>query len=265
MIRATCELILAYARCVRSQTEQDRRAACWDVEEKMAWGAKLLRGISDVEERIQAHAILGGGDSLDFVWEKLEQVYRVWAGASERLLRQAEDLFKDGFSVLGLSEFRSIVAWDEAAAEWEPEQQKGAPIPVAAQQTRQPAGAGERKSARTDDDKHALPRRDSGRAVGGVGAARQIEPKTPQRSQRRKRQPARTKADAHASPGPHHPGATAAGRAARQTEPNTPQRARDRKRSRAPVKAAQASLALPSRPGKKTGGRATRHKAGNFP
>jgi hypothetical protein len=170
LIRATRELISTYARHVRSEMEQDCAMACWAVEEQMAWGITLFRGISDLEKQIRSRTFLGGTGSFDSVWEEFDQCYRVWAGASERLLGQAEELFKQGFNLFGLSEFRAAVEWRESIPEGE-SAPATPPIdeesPLGEPPIGQRSGEGERKSTRVkNDDKAPLPPRRRGQTPG---------------------------------------------------------------------------------------------------
>jgi hypothetical protein len=109
VIRATRELIGSYARLAPSQDQHDRVMACWDVEERMAWGVRLFRGVAEVEARLQSHAFRGVTSCVDRVWAEIGQVYRMWTVASLKLLREAERLAHEGFSVEGLAEFRAIL------------------------------------------------------------------------------------------------------------------------------------------------------------
>jgi hypothetical protein len=109
VIRATRELISTYSQCVPWKEQEDRVMACWDLEERMAWGIKLFRGVADFESRLQSHAFRGITSSVDRVWQEVEQVYCLWTGASEKLLRAAEKLAQEGFTVDGLSEFRATL------------------------------------------------------------------------------------------------------------------------------------------------------------
>ena len=97
---------------------------CLDVEATMSMGVKLFRWLTDGEARCQQLALRGEVPPDDPVWEDIEQAYRSWLLASEKLLIRADEFARDGFDLDGLGEFRTTV--DEArslVALWEFEPQ----------------------------------------------------------------------------------------------------------------------------------------------
>ena len=85
---------------------------CLDVEATMSMGVKLFRWLTDGEARCQQLALRGEVPPDDPVWEDIEQAYRSWLLASEKLLIRADEFARDGFDLDGLGEFRTTV--DEA-------------------------------------------------------------------------------------------------------------------------------------------------------
>jgi hypothetical protein len=81
---------------------------CRDLEETMTWGITLFRGLNEMEGWLQAR-VLGGREGLHQLDQsEFERAYRLWVTASETILRFAEELAREGFSVEGLDTVRGI-------------------------------------------------------------------------------------------------------------------------------------------------------------
>jgi hypothetical protein len=104
--------------------------------------------------------------------------------ASERLLSQVEQLVEQGFSILGLSEFRSTVEWREFVPDWQPEPAiapiaQAVPLPMP--EFRQPDHNGHQESNGVEDANEPPARPPRRARSAGAGRAGET---TPARSKR---------------------------------------------------------------------------------
>jgi hypothetical protein len=104
----TYNLISAYAGQEPWKRDHDGAMLCRDLEETIAWGINLFRGLNEMEEWLQSGGIEGrnGLHSLD--QDEFERAYRLWVKASEAIVRFAEELAHQGLSINGLEKFRAI-------------------------------------------------------------------------------------------------------------------------------------------------------------
>lgn len=110
-IHTTRKLISAYAESESGERDHRDAMHCRDVEEALAWGVCLFRGLADLEARLQADAIRQAElAASEAGWvEDLKDVYQKWAETSERILEAAESLTARGYDVEGLEPFRASV------------------------------------------------------------------------------------------------------------------------------------------------------------
>ena len=108
-VRTTSRLLTAYADKESWQLDHGEAQTCLDVEEKLAWGVPIFRGLLDLEARAQAHAFKHPGSATDQLTDLMPLFYRLWADASEFYLRQARELVATGFAIEGLDEFAATV------------------------------------------------------------------------------------------------------------------------------------------------------------
>jgi len=102
-------LISAYAVEEPWKKEHDEVKFCWIVEDSMAWGVRLFRGLCDEEARCQAHALRGQVDADHPFWAEIDESYRDWLGKVENVLSTADRLVGAGHTLKGLEEFRATI------------------------------------------------------------------------------------------------------------------------------------------------------------
>ena len=108
-IHTTRRLLSAYADKEPWKQAHDKTQMCLDVEEKLAWGVHLFRGLVDLEARQQAHAMQRpDADAVQFL-EVMPLLYQVWLDASEFFLDAARGFANCGYVVDGLEPFEATV------------------------------------------------------------------------------------------------------------------------------------------------------------
>jgi hypothetical protein len=109
-IRTTRRLLNAYADEGESwKGEHDQAQSCLEVQEKLAWGVHLFRGLMAVEARAQAYALRESTTEVVQLLEIMPVFYQLWIAVSERYLRTAQELIQTGFAVEGLDELREAL------------------------------------------------------------------------------------------------------------------------------------------------------------
>lgn len=101
-------LIEAYAASEPWKVDHQRAMACRDIEEAMAWGIRLLRGLSDEQATLQARAIAGRSEEIDRQLAEIEDLFRQLVVNLRMTLAGAEHLTQEGFPLDGLDEFRGL-------------------------------------------------------------------------------------------------------------------------------------------------------------
>ncbi len=107
-------LISAYAESESWKNAHAQAMHCRDLEEDMAWGVKLFRGLVEAEARLQALNLKGRMAADDPVWPEIDECYRAWTAVSGKILAEAERLAAIGFAVEGSMTFRATLeeAWN---------------------------------------------------------------------------------------------------------------------------------------------------------
>lgn len=108
-IRTTRRLLSAYAENEPWKTEYNRSQGCFDVEEKLAWGVPIFKGLLDLEARAQAQGLRKSSPEVDQLLELMPLFYQLWSEVSETYLKQAREFVEQGHSVEGLDEFQETV------------------------------------------------------------------------------------------------------------------------------------------------------------
>jgi hypothetical protein len=108
-IRTTRRLLSAYADREPWKEGHDEARGCLDVEEKLAWGVPIFKGLLDLEARAQAHALKGPSPEAEQLLELMPLFYQLWAEASEFYLGRARAFSESGYEVEGLDEFQATV------------------------------------------------------------------------------------------------------------------------------------------------------------
>lgn len=106
-ISTTRRLIEAYASEPWKE-QHDQAMLCRDIEEAMAWGVRLYRGLMEEEAAIQARALARRGEESAPDLSEFEEVFRQWVATSEMVLRVVERLADKGLQVDGLDVFRRV-------------------------------------------------------------------------------------------------------------------------------------------------------------
>ena len=87
-IRTTRRLLTAYADEKESCEKggRDEAQSCLDIEERLAWGVQLFRGLMALEARTQAHALRETTAEVEQLLELMPLFYPLWIGVSERYM-----------------------------------------------------------------------------------------------------------------------------------------------------------------------------------
>jgi hypothetical protein len=100
-------MISAYAETETWKDQHDKAVLCFEIEEFIAWGNRIFQGLS--EDDAHWHGSVFFNQKVSFskcLLEKLEQLYRDWLTASERIMSTIGDLEGWGFEIRGVEEFR---------------------------------------------------------------------------------------------------------------------------------------------------------------
>jgi hypothetical protein len=108
-IRTTRRLLTAYADREPWAIDHDEAGTCLVVEEKLAWGVPLFRGLLELEARTQDRARKAPDPDAEERLELMPLFYRLWLDASEFYLGRAEEFSEKGYAVAGLDDFRMTV------------------------------------------------------------------------------------------------------------------------------------------------------------
>ncbi len=112
-LRITRRLLSAYTdkESWKNDHKNDHIEAqsCLDVEEVLAWGVTLYRGLNDMEARAQTRASGRAGTEEALMLEVMPLLYKLWLDASEFFLDRARGFVRAGYSVAGLEAFEATV------------------------------------------------------------------------------------------------------------------------------------------------------------
>ncbi len=110
MATATRRQIAAYAEGGPWKVDHDAAMACRDVEDCLEIGICLYRRIVEIESRNQELALSGRLPDVEACLKEVDDLYRMWHGASRKWLADIEALAaRGGFNVDGLGAFRAAV------------------------------------------------------------------------------------------------------------------------------------------------------------
>lgn len=109
LIETTRRMISTYEKSEVWKRDHAQAMFCFDLEQVMALGLHLFRGLLDYEAGLQAAAWRGNLSADDPVWAKFDPLYGRWAVASERLLARADELAGEGFAVKDIETFRDAI------------------------------------------------------------------------------------------------------------------------------------------------------------
>jgi hypothetical protein len=108
-LRTTRRLLTAYADKESWKRDHDEAQSCRDVEEKLAWGVHIFKGLLDLEARTQSRALKDPSPEAEQLLELMPLLYQFWAEVSEFYLERAREFLGKGFAVDGLDEFQEAV------------------------------------------------------------------------------------------------------------------------------------------------------------
>jgi hypothetical protein len=108
-IRTTRRLLSAYAEQEPGKGIQNETLSYLDVEERLAWGVHIFRGLLDLEARAQAHALRRPSAEVELLLEVMPVFYRLWAEVSEHDLERAKESVQRGDTVEGLEQFQETL------------------------------------------------------------------------------------------------------------------------------------------------------------
>jgi hypothetical protein len=108
--RTTRRLLSAYADLEPWKRDHDEAQSCLDVEENLAWGVNLYRGLLERESRksLQISRDFDQEEAASFFAE-MTQFYQMWLNASEVYLDAARSFVGSGYVVDGLDAFEQTV------------------------------------------------------------------------------------------------------------------------------------------------------------
>ncbi len=109
LIDTTRRMISTYEESEVWKRDHAQAMLCFDLEQVMALGLYLFRGLLDYEAGLQAAAWRGDLSADDPVWGEFEPLYERWAAASERLLARADELAGAGFALKDIEAFRGAI------------------------------------------------------------------------------------------------------------------------------------------------------------
>lgn len=107
--RTTRRLLTAYADEEQWKRDHVEAQTCLNVEETLAWGVHLFRGLLDLESRAQFHAFNDPVRCVEELLEAMPEFYKSWLSSSERHLATAMKFQAKGYTVEGFDEFRACV------------------------------------------------------------------------------------------------------------------------------------------------------------
>ena len=108
-IRTTRRLLAAYIDKEPRKGAFDEAQSCLNIEEKLAWGVPLFRGLLDLEVRIQSHPSRRPEAETALFLEMMPVLYGCWLDASEAYLEKAKGFARSGYEVGGLEAFEATV------------------------------------------------------------------------------------------------------------------------------------------------------------
>lgn len=108
-IQTTRRLLSAYADTESWRRDHAEARSCLDIEEKLAWGIHVFRGLLDLESRAQSLALKNPTLEATQLLELMPVFYQLWTEASEFYLERSLTFVGTGFEVDGLDEFRETV------------------------------------------------------------------------------------------------------------------------------------------------------------
>ena len=108
-IRTTSRLLTVYADKEAWRSDHDEVQSCLDVEEKLAWGVLIFRGLLEIEARTQTNALKNPSLGAEQLFDLMPLFYQLWTESSEFYLEKARELVARGYAVDGLDVFQETV------------------------------------------------------------------------------------------------------------------------------------------------------------
>ena len=108
-IPTTRRLLTVYADKLPWTGNYDESKSCLDVEEKLAWGVHIFKGLLDLEARTQANALKKPTPEAEQLMESMPLFYKLWMEASEFYVERARAFQGPSYTVDGLDELQETI------------------------------------------------------------------------------------------------------------------------------------------------------------
>lgn len=105
----TKRLISAYADAEQWKAPHREAMLCRDIEDDIAWGVRLFRGLCEHDAKLQALVINGKVAPDDPALSEIASLYDMWVRAARQRLKFVNTMEKEGFSVEGAEDFQATL------------------------------------------------------------------------------------------------------------------------------------------------------------
>ena len=109
MTRTTSRLLRAYAPEEVWKRDHERVRSCFDLEDTLAWGISLFRGLVEMDARHQERLIRRDSNLVDQNVENMTYMYQAWVMASDYYLGKAREFVALDDTVEYLEEFEATL------------------------------------------------------------------------------------------------------------------------------------------------------------